>query len=605
MKTAIFPYQHELVFARILIPFTLGILTFYECKAYWILNGLFLINIFLLVLLILNSSYKMINGKDYSGLWGLIFQAFLFFAGSLSCILYKQCIRSDYYAFKKSKYLKIQIISEPEKRQNIILFDGLVTKTVRLSSSLSTQLNNKYDFHSASGKIRVTILTNRDGLALKYGEELLIPAIYRETEPPLNPAEFNFKDWLATQNIYHQVLLRDNEFIRLNTNTGNSLIRLALALREEQVSVYRKLIKNNDAFSIAATLILGYRTNLSAEMLDIYSKTGTIHVLSVSGMHVGLVYVILNWLLFFLNGKKIFRALKTMIILALIWFYALLTGFSPSVLRAAVMISVFITATLFNRNSNSYNTIAFAAFCLLVYHPFLIWDVGFQLSFMAVFGLVYLQPKIKDMLPLKCPWLTKGWSVIAMSLAAQLSTYPFSVYYFHQFPVYFLLSNLFIMLPAALIMYTGILVLIFKLECLGTLFEWLIIFMNSGLTRISTFPLSGISAIWLTKTELALLCLALTLFIISLNELRKQLLIISVTIFLCFQSLIAYDELRGIHQKKTMRFNLKKNYAVALLNAQQAILFTDVKPGSKTYRYFIKPALDQHRINRILFKVVP
>ena len=434
---------------------------------------------------------------------------------------------------------------------------------------------------------------------------MIIPARYTETESPLNPAEFNYKDWLATQHIYYKIFLNQSEFIRLNTNTGNKLIRFALRLREEQVSVYRKLIKNNDAFSVATTLILGYRTDLSAETLDIYSKTGTIHVLSVSGMHVGLVYVVLNWLFFFLNGKQIFRTLKTMIILSLIWFYALLTGFSPSVLRAAVMISVFMTAKLFSRNTNSYNIIAFAAFCLLLFNPFLIWDVGFQLSFLAVFGLIYLQPKIKDLLPLKSLWLNKGWEVIAMSLAAQLATYPFSVYYFHQFPVYFLLANLFIMLPAALIMYTGILVLVFRMECLGALFEWLLVFMNSGLTRISGFPLSGISAIWLTKTELTLLCLALTLFIISLNELKKRLLTTSVAIFLCLQCLIGYDKLQAIHQKKTIRFTLKKNYAIALLHARQAILFTDVKPGSKAFCYFIKPALDQHRINHILFKTVP
>lgn len=606
MKTAGSSNHHELVFVRILAPFSIGILTFYGYKAPWILNGLILINIFLpACLLILNFSYKKTNLYSYNGLIGLIFHCFIFFAGSLSCILYNQCISSDYYIFKKSKYLKIRIISEPENRQNIILFDALTTKSIHLNSSLSVRKGSDYVFHPASGKIRVIILANSDHLILKYGEELLIPARYTETEPPLNPAEFNYKEWLATQNIYYKIFLKQGEFIRLNTNTGNALIRFALRLRESQVSLYRKLIKNNDAFSIATTLILGYRNDLSAETLDIYSKTGTIHVLSVSGMHVGLVYVVLNWLLFFLNRKQIFRTLKTMIILSLIWFYALLTGFSPSVLRAALMISVFITAKLFNKHTNSYNIIAFTAFCLLLYNPFLIWDVGFQLSFLAVFGLIYLHPKIKDLLSLKSPWLTKGWDMIAMSLAAQLATYPFSVYYFHQFPVYFLLSNLFIMLPAALIMYIGIIILVFRLECLGALFEWLIIFMNSGLTRISGFPCSGISAIWLTKTELALLCLTLTLFVISLKERKKSLMMTSVAILLCLQILISYDKLQAIHQKKAIRFTLKRNYAVALLNARQAILFTDVKPGSKVFNHVIKPSLDQHRINHILFKTVP
>lgn len=607
MKIAVFPYEHELVFVRILIPFSIGIVTFYGCSATWILASLVLINIFFLAYLaIINFSCKSANIYNYNGLNGLIFHCFIFFIGSLSCILYNQRIQSDYYSFKKSKYLKIRIISEPEKRQNIILFNALVTKSAAVNHSLSAQKINSYIFSPASGKIRVNILTNETGnLTLKYGEELLILAGYTETEPPHNPSEFNYKDWLATQNVYHKILLGQSEFVRLNTNTGNKLIRFALGLREQQVAFYRKIIKNNDAFAVAATLILGYKMNLNAETLDIYSKTGTIHVLSVSGMHVGLIYVVLNPLFFFLNGKQIFRTLKTIIILSMIWFYALLTGFSPSVLRAALMISVFIAAKLFCKHTNSYNIIAFAAFSLLLFNPFLLWDVGFQLSFLAVFGLIYLQPKIKGLVPLKSLWLTKGWDAIAMSLAAQLATYPFSAYYFHQFPVYFLLSNLFIMLPAALIMYLGIIILVFKLGCLGEPFEWLIVFMNSGLTRISMLPFSGISAIWLTKTELVLLCLALTLFIISVNELKKRLLITSVVIFLCLQGLIAYDKLQAFHQKKTIRFTLRKNYAVALLNAPHAILFTDVKPGSKEFSYFIKPALDQHRITHILFKTLP
>lgn len=607
MKTAVFPSKHELVFLRILIPFSIGILTFYGCNTSWVLACLILINIFCLTCLaIINFNYKRANIYNYNGLNGLISHCFIFFAGSLSCVLYNQCISIDYYSFKKSKYLKIRIISEPENRQNIILFNAFVTKSIDAKHSLSAQKLNNYIFSTASGKIRVTILRNEAvHLTLKYGEELLIPARYSETEPPHNPWEFNYKGWLATQNIYHKILLRQNELIRLNSNTGNKLIRFALGLRANQVAIYRKLIKNNDAFAVATTLILGYKTDLSVETLDIYSKTGTVHVLSVSGMHVGLIYVVLNWLLFFLNGKQILRAFKTIIILSLIWFYTLLTGFSPSVLRAAVMISVFITAKLLSKNINSYNVLAFAAFSLLLYNPFLIWDVGFQLSFLAVFGLIYLQPKIKNILPLKSLWLAKAWDAIAMSLAAQLATYPFSVYYFHQFPVYFLLSNLFIMVPAALIMYLGIIILVFKLEYLGVLFEWLIVFMNSGLTSISGLPFSGISAIWLTKTELVLLCLALALFIISVNKFKKKLLITSVAIFMCLQLLIAYDKLKTIHQKKTIRFSLKKNYAVALLNAQQATLFTDVKPGSQLFSYSIKPALDQHGITHILFKTIP
>lgn len=594
----------EIVFVRILIPFAMGIVSCYSRETHFLFYYLLSLKLFLFAtLVIINISYSKRNIHRYKGINGIILHGFLFVAGSLSSISYNSHINTDYYIFKKSKYLKIRIFDEPQKRQNIILFSAIVTKSSPSNPSLTAQKHNIQLFNRASGKIRVSILVNdTNQLTLKYGEELIIPARFNEIPTPANPAEFDFKGWLASQNIYHQTFLKQEELIKLNTNSGNKLIAFALELRAKQVAIYRKLIKDDDAFAVASTLILGYRADLSPQMLDIYSKTGTIHALSVSGMHVGLIYLVLNWLLYFLNKNKATRLIKTTLILCPIWFYALLTGFSPSVLRSAIMISVFILATLFNRTSNSYNIIAFTAFCLLLYDPFLIWDVGFQLTFLAVLGLIYLQPKIECWFHPKHTWLNKIWSTIAMSLAAQLATYPFSVYYFHQFPIYFLLSNLFITLPTALIMYTGLIILLFKLECLGPLFEWLITFTNLGLDQIARLPFSGISAIWISKTELILLCVSLTLFMMAASEAKKGLLITAITLFAGMQSFMTYEKLRAFHQKRTIRFALKKNYAVALIHSHKAFLFTDLTSESKTFKYFVKPALDQRKVTQIQFR---
>ncbi|TKC63929.1 ComEC family competence protein [Pedobacter hiemivivus] len=594
----------DMVFVRILIPFALGILSFYSRETHFLFYYLLILNLCLFTsLIIINISYNKRNIHRRIGINGVILHCFLFVSGGLSSISYNNHINTDYYTLKDSKYLKIRITEEPQKKQNIILFSATVTKSTPQKPSLTSKKHDIRLFHRASGKIRVSILVNgTNPITLKYGEELIIPSRFTEIPAPLNPAEFDFKAWLATQNIYHQIFLKQHELVRLNTNTGNKLIRFALELRTKQVAVYRKLIKNDDAFAVASTLILGYRADLSPQMLDIYSKTGTIHALSVSGMHVGLIYFVLNWLLYFLDKKKPTRLIKTMLILSLIWFYTLLTGFSPSVLRAAIMISAYILAKLFTRTTNSYNIIAFAAFCLLVYNPFLIWDVGFQLTFLAVLGLIYLQPKIECWFHPKNSWINKIWSTIAMSLAAQLATYPFSVYYFHMFPLYFLLSNLFITLPTALIMYIGLIILLFKLDSLGPLFEWLITFTNLGLDRIAKLPFSGISAIWISKMELTVLCIALTLFIMAISEAKKQTLIIAVTLFVGLQSFMTYDKLLAFHQKSTIRFTLKKNYAVALIHSHKAILFTDLNSESKAFKYFVKPALDQFKVTQIQFR---
>lgn len=607
MSTAIFQYKHELVFVRILIPYTLGIITFYGRGR----DQFFIIFLLLLICILIAIATRIISSKSpvidqKNWLNGFMLHCLFFLEGSLSCVLYDKRNHSDYYRNISSNFIKLKIVSEPEIKQNIILFDALITKSIAITNSLSIDNKSKFNFTPASGNLQVIIrIKTADSLTLRYGEELLLPCRFSEIAVPQNPFEFDYKNWLATQNIYQKIILSSSELIRINVNSGNRLIQLGLKLRAQQVALFREIIKDDNAFAVACTLILGYKADLSSEVVDNYSKTGTIHVLSVSGMHVGLIFLVLNWLMRFLSGKRIANALKTFVILAIIWFYALLTGFSPSVLRAAVMISIYIIAKLFTKNTNSYNIIAFAAFSLLVYNPFFVWDVGFQLSFLAVLGLVYLQPKINRLFTFKLHLLNRLWEAIAMSLAAQLATFPLSIYYFHQFPVYFLLSNLFIILPATLIMYLGILISVLKLECLGALFEWLIVFMNLGLSIISRFPGSVISAIWLNRVELILLCLALALFLISLIELKKKLLLSALVLLIMLQVSFGYKKVQTIHQRKTIRFNLKKNYAVALLRAQHAILLTDLSPGSKLYHYSVKPALDQHGITKVTFKPTP
>ncbi|WP_317618085.1 ComEC/Rec2 family competence protein [Pedobacter sp. AK017] len=594
-------HKAEIAFVRILLPFSMGILAVYQLTVPGLLKGLMLtLGLLFICLLILNLGYRQLNIYHRKTIIGILIYSMIFLSGCLHSTLYKQLLYTDYYSFKKYKYLKIRIIDEPEIKPNIILFTALTTKGYGFDSLYGR--TNKCLPQSTSGKIRVILKPQpRATLILKYGDELIIPARIAEIEPPGNPSTFDFKSWLAAKNIYHQTFLMQRELVKLSSNTGNQFIAHALQLREKQVALYRKIIKDDNAFAVAATLILGYKSDLNTETLDIYAKTGTIHALSVSGMHVGLIYLVLNWMLSFLDTKRSFKVFKTVLILGLIWGYSLLTGFSPSVLRSAIMISVFIIAKLFAKTTNSYNIIAFAAFCLLLYNPFLIWDIGFQLSFLAVFGLIYLQPKIYGWLSVKNPILDKIWHTTAMSLAAQLATYPLSIYYFHQFPLYFLVSNLFITLPIALIMYLGIFILMFRLTGLGALFEWLINFTNRGLDKIAGLPFSGISAIWISKTELMLLYLTLICFTMAMQGFKKKWLFTSLMLFLVFQSLLTYDKTRALQQKTTIRFKLKRNYALAMVKGNTAIIYTDLQPDSKTFKYQVKPALDQHKVYKVIF----
>jgi len=446
----------------------------------------------------------------------------------------------------------------------------------------------------------VTIAQNtRHRPTLKYGETYLIPAAYHPIEPPCNPGEFDFRAWLASQNIYHQAYLHPEEMIPMGKHKGAALISFALSLRQQQMQVYRRLIKDNEAFAVAATLILGYRADLDAETLSAYSKTGTIHALSVSGMHVGIIYVVMELALKWMNRKRVWRWVKLLLLLGAIWFYTILTGYGASVLRAALMLSLFVIARHAHKNTGSYHILAISAFCLLLYDPFLLWDPGCQLSYLAVFGLIWLAPKIQLLWVPKQIWLQKLWGMISISIAAQLLTFPLSSYYFHQFPVYFIVSNLFITLPVALLMYSGLAILLFHLYWLAPAFEGLIIFMNSGLQKIALLPYSTISGIDLNKTELILLCLFLFCTCTGLSGKKKPLLFTALLLLFCLQGALARDKIMAQQQKTMILFRLKRHYAAAFISGRKAILMTDLHQDNQAFKFHVLPALNQLKIRSI------
>lgn len=585
-------FKSEIVFVKLLFLFSLGIILGYHFQQ----QQLFRILLYILATLIslavvVHIYYKKLKGwklkKTIASLYYLLF----FSLGFCLTLVHTNFLRSDYFGHKNYPHLKGWISSEPQQSHEILRFELSISEGF---------LNKKSEY--SSGKLLIALkLDSLKPIKLSYGDELIVSANYLPVEPPYNPGEFNFKQWLAAKNIYHQSFIKQEQLVKTNQNQGNSLVKYALTLRQKLVDVYRKLIRNDEAFAVASTLILGYRADLSKETLAAYSKTGTIHALSVSGMHVGIIYIMLNWCLSFLDRNKLGKISKTLIICSLIWYYSLLTGFSPSVLRSAIMITIFIIAKQINRGNNSYNVLAFTAFILLVFNPFLIWDVGFQLSFLAVFGLVYFQPKIYKWFYFKPKWADQLWSTIAMSLAAQLATLPLSVYYFHQFPIYFVISNLFILIPITLLMYSGIAILVLRIYFVAPAFEWLINFTNDGLKWIAKLPYAGITEIWLDQWQLTLMILLIAALSIGFSTYKKNYLFIGFLSWFILQSSLSFQKIISTKQSEVIFFSLRKNYAAAFIEGNTCILVSDLTPNDRNFEFFVKPALDKKHVDSITF----
>lgn len=584
----------ELVFVRLLVPLMIGIFCFSDvAQSHWysILAGL--ATTILLALMVCSFHYKRFSRKQRFFMSGC-FYLFCFMLGGWLSVARNEYTQPSHFSKVNSEYILVEINDEPQFKNNITRIRGRVHQSIRRSA-----------LKQVSGQVLISIQTdsNNQGVPSQkkfaYGDRILVPARYKEIAEPRNPYEFDVRNWYKRQNIFHQMFVQENEVLIQRRGFGNPVISWALKVRKKQVDLFRKLIGNDEANAVASTLILGYRADLSEETLMAYAKTGTIHALSVSGMHVGLIYVIINFLLSFLDRWPRARIFKLIIAVGLVWLYAVIAGLAPSVLRSAIMLTIYIIGSTFNRQHNAYNLLCFSAFMMLLFNPYSIYDVGFQLSYLSVFGLIFLQPLIYAWFDFKYYIADKLWNFFALSFAAQLSTFPLAIYYFHQFPVYFLLSNLFILLPVTGIMYIGLVILIFRLEILGPLFEWLINFINLGLKWIADLPSAALSGIWINQMELLLLSVALVSGCLALLHYKKNLLYLSITSICLLSFSFSYGYYQTQQQTRIIFYSLRNNGAIAFIHRDQAWLLTNLEEKSKALRSFVSPALEQSGVRQV------
>lgn len=584
-------HKGEIPVVILLIPFLLGLAVGMQLMSAAYLPVLAIAFVCLaLVFVVLNLSYQRLVIYKARWIGGLLMGAILFSAGWISVISYNELNNSHHFSKTQAQYLAVSINNEPQFKNGLVRF----TATIRQS------INNRQTA-DANGTLLLT-LKDSDAIALQYGDELLIPASYTPVDPPFNPAEFNYKKYLAHQNIYYQVFLFPGQYKLLKHDTGNPFIAYALKLRQQMVVLFKQKMHDPNAIAVASTLILGYKADLSNDVLQAYSKTGTIHVLSVSGAHVAIIYLLMQWMLSFLNRYKYGRLLKMTIMILLISYYAMLTGFSPAVCRAAVMISMVIIGNTFVRHINMLNILAISALLLLLYDPFFITDVGFQLSYLSVADLIVLQPVVYGWFQFKNKWADKLWALCSVSIAAQVITFPLSAYYFHQFPVYFLISNLLIIIPTMVIMYSGIAYLLLAwVPWLSNALAWIleksILLMNKALSIIEHTPFASINKIWFTTTEYLLTYALIISLFYFLYDKKSWVLKFGIGCLFLLCVSISVKRYRADTSSSVAFLNLRKNTGIVFKNGDKAVVLSNLADTDKNYKYSIQPYLDSCKIS--------
>lgn len=433
------------------------------------------------------------------------------------------------------------------------------------------------------------------------GDYYLAKGKLQDLKPTVHPVSFDFSKFMQQQGRIRQLYLPDQEVYKCSIlsapNFQTILIRWSNALQKRLQS----LLPESSAGLISA-LVLGQKNNLNPEIKADYAKVGAMHVLAVSGMHVGIVAMGLQFILAFWRkpgwGPKV---IKTVISLVAIWLFALLAGSSPSVMRAATMFSLFTMGRELHLQKNAWNIIAATALLMLCLDTRAIFSVGFQLSYAAVASIIYFQPRLYKLLKIKAKGLDYFWQLLSLGLAAQLGTAAISIHYFHQFPVYFWLSGLVIVPLATLALLFGIAVLILgKIPLLGLILSkglhYLVNFMNKAMAWIGQLPGSQIEGLYLSST-ITLLCLALILLSVLYYHFREKILaysLIASVSLMAFQYYFEYKQV--LEQQSLLIYECKGGFGMSAIKGRRAQTYLSDTTLRKSIAYPKNNFFTQKRI---------
>lgn len=276
---------------------------------------------------------------------------------------------------------------------------------------------------------------------LEVGDEIAFTGKIQRFRHFTDPRDFDYPRYMYNKGFSGSIYLYSDDW----ETTGKksvSIYILSQYCRQGILDFYKSLNLTNEEYSLLSALTLGYKDSLSDDIKQSFRVTGTSHVLAVSGMHVGIIYGAIFFIFsLFPRSKKHLKIQQTIIILVL-WCYAFITGLSPSVIRAVIMLTIFCISNIYNRRGSTYNTISLAAFLILLINPFYLFDIGFQLSFAAVLSICFFYPILSRLLDVKKKYLKPIWNLFTLSVAAQIGTFPICIHYFGTFPTYFFLSRL-------------------------------------------------------------------------------------------------------------------------------------------------------------------
>ncbi|CAN5867060.1 ComEC/Rec2 family competence protein [soil metagenome] len=448
------------------------------------------------------------------------------------------------------------------------------------------------------GKLLVYLSKDSNTAALCYGDRILLRKPLQAIRNSGNPGAFNYECYAAFHQTFHNVFLTANDWKLMPGKNASPFHSFIFSIRHYIIAVLKKYtMGSNNETAIAEALLIGYREDLDKDLVQAYSNAGVVHIIAISGLHLGLIYVMLAWILGKLPYIRKHRFIKVLLLLSCLWLFSILTGASGSVLRSAVMFTFILIGKNYFTQASIYNSLAGSAFLLLCYDPYFLWDVGFQLSYLALIGIVSLQQPIGKIFYIRKKWLKKCWDMASVTLAAQIATFPLCIYYFHQFPNLFFITNLLAVPLSTVILFVEILLIAVSGIHIAALYTgklvgamaWL---MNYVITNINSFSFSVWDGIYANSYTTA----ALYLFIIALcywfMQQDKKALTVAASFLMIFTGLHVLAILKLRQQKMFVVYNVPKCRAMDFVYRDQFYFMGDTALQQKglLQNFHLKPA---------------
>lgn len=490
---------------------------------------------------------------------------------------------------------------------SVVLQEPLVEKanSYKALASIESLLEGSLQ-RSAKGEVIVYFKKDSAPPPLRYGSRIVFTRPLQEIKNGGNPGSFDYKTYSLFNGITHQVYVTAKDYIVLPGTQTNPFEAFIYATRSWVVDVIKTYVPGEKESGLAEALLIGYKDDLDKNLVQAYSNTGVVHIIAISGLHLGLIYWLLLWITKPLKRNKKALWLRLPLVVSALWLFSLLAGGGPSVLRSAVMFSIIAFGEVALRRTNIFNNLALSATVLLCINPFWLWDVGFQLSYAAVLSIVLFYRPVYNWYRPANKAVDFLWSLTAVTVAAQILTMAVSIYHFHQMPLLFLATN-FIAVPLSSLVLFGEILLcgLFFLspvaKLTGFVLHHLIRWMNDYIEGLDALPFAVWNGLSVNVVQTILLTLFCTGGCYWLMEKERRFAWTALSSFALFMIIRAASFAKAEGQKKLVVYNVPKHTAVDLINGRQYVFVGDTALlyDEALRNFHLQPSRILHRITPV------